>query len=64
MTDDFDRENRKNKKKENISKNKTRETYDFSEEQIFISKSKKSFKHKIEDMRNDELWEDWENMKQ
>jgi hypothetical protein len=31
-----------------------------SEEQKFISKSKKQFKKKIEEIRGDELWEDWE----
>lgn len=32
-----------------------------SEEQKFISKSSKQHKRKIEDIRGDELWEDWEN---
>lgn len=32
-----------------------------SDEQKFISKSKKQFKKKIEDIREEELWEDWEN---
>lgn len=32
-----------------------------SEEQRFVSKSKKQLKKQIEDMRADELWEDWEN---
>lgn len=62
MTEDFDREYRKNKKKDNLSKNKTKENYDLSDEQRFVSKSKKAFKHRIEDMRSDELWEDWEDM--
>ena len=31
-----------------------------SEEQRFISKSKKQFKKKIEEIREEELWEDWE----
>jgi len=57
MTEDFDRESRKNKnKKNNISKSH----YEISDEQKFISKSKKAFKNKINDIRGDELWEDWE----
>lgn len=64
MTEDFDREFRKSKKKNNITKNKQKDTYDFSDEQRFMSKSKKAFKHRIEDMRSEELWEDWEDMKQ
>ena len=61
MTEDFDRENRKSKKKNNMSKNKTKYTSEISEEEKFMSKSKKAFKHKIQDIRGDELWEDWEN---
>jgi hypothetical protein len=32
-----------------------------SEEQRFLSKNKKQMKRKIEDIREEELWEDWEN---
>lgn len=32
-----------------------------SEEQRFVSKSKKQHKRKIQDMKAEELWEDWEN---
>jgi hypothetical protein len=32
-----------------------------SEEQRFIAKIKKEHKRKIEDIKGDELWEDWEN---
>ena len=32
-----------------------------SEEQRFVSKSKKQHKRKIQNMRAEELWEDWEN---
>lgn len=31
-----------------------------SEEQRFMSKSKKQFKKQIEEIREEELWEDWE----
>lgn len=60
MSEDFDRERRKNKKKNNLQ-HKNKSQYEVSEEQKFISKSKKAFKHKIEDIRSDELWEDWSN---
>ena len=32
-----------------------------SDEEKFISKSNKQFKKKIEHIREEELWEDWEN---
>jgi len=32
-----------------------------SEEQRFVSKSKKQFKKQKQDIRADEIWEDWEN---
>jgi hypothetical protein len=31
-----------------------------SEEQRFVSKSKKQFKKRIEDIREEELWGEWE----
>lgn len=31
-----------------------------SEEERFASRSNKQFKRKIEDIREEELWEDWE----
>ena len=31
-----------------------------SDEQRFVSKTKKQFKKKIEDIREEELWDDWE----
>lgn len=34
---------------------------EISEEQRFLSKNKKQIKKKIEDIREEELWEDWEN---
>jgi hypothetical protein len=34
---------------------------EYSEEQRFVSKSKKEMKRRMEDIRGDELWEDWEN---
>lgn len=41
--------------------NKQQKKYDLSEEQKFMSKSKKERKKKLEDIRGEELWEDWEN---
>lgn len=34
--------------------------HQISDEQRFISKSKKQFKKNIEQIREEELWEDWE----
>lgn len=61
MIDDFDRDYRKNKKKNNLQKHKNKHDNDYNDEQRFISKSKKAFKHKIEDMRSDEIWEEWKD---
>lgn len=41
--------------------NKNSKKHDLSEEQRFLSKSKKERKKKLEDIRGEELWEDWEN---
>ena len=49
---DFRRKNLKNKfldKKEN------------TEEESYIPKSRKEIKKRMEDMRADEIWEDWED---
>jgi hypothetical protein len=32
-----------------------------SEEQRFVSKTKKQMKRKMQDIQADELWEEWEN---
>jgi predicted polyphosphate/ATP-dependent NAD kinase len=32
-----------------------------SEEQKFVAKNKKQLKRRMEDMKAEELWEDWEN---
>lgn len=60
MIDDFDRESRKNKNKNSFAGNKKKNYSDISDEQKFVYKSKKELKHKIEDMRENELWEEWE----
>lgn len=45
----------------NKSKLNSNKKNDYSEEQRFMSKSKKELKRKLEDMRGDELWEDWDD---
>jgi hypothetical protein len=56
---DFDNKDRKEIAKKNFTNKKKRDR-DISEEQRFISKTKKEFKSKIENMRQEELWEDWD----
>lgn len=40
--------------------NKTRQKPKVSEEQRYISKSKKQLKNKIKEIQAEEIWEDWE----
>ena len=57
---DFDFENRKNNRRQNIQKkNSDRKSNDkdYSE----IHRAKKQLKRDIEDLRQEELWEDWDN---
>jgi len=55
--------NRKDARRQkfNFTKNKK---YEISEEQKFVSKSKKQLKKKIEEIKSEELWEDWEDPEQ
>ena len=56
MTDSDDKkEQRRQKLADTYKKEK------ISDEQKFFSKSKKQHKKQIEDMRAEELWEDWED---
>lgn len=55
-----DFENRKDKRRQQIFE-KYFQKPQVSEEQRFLSKSKKQLKKKIEEIREEELWEDWEN---
>lgn len=55
----IDPENKKEQRRQKLSDTHKKEK--ISEEQRFVSKSKKQFKKQIEDMRAEELWEDWEN---
>lgn len=56
--DDLDKNDKRCRKK-NFGKKKI--TRDISDEQKFEYKSKKQFKHKLQDIKQQELWEDWEN---
>lgn len=40
--------------------NKTRQKPKVSEEQRYISKSKKQLKNKMKEIQAEEIWEDWE----
>lgn len=55
MSDQEKKDNRRQKLSQNHKKEK------ISEEQRFVSKSKKRFKKEIEQIKAEELWEDWEN---
>lgn len=56
--DDFDKNDKRCRKK---SFGKKKSDKDISDEQKFEHKSKKQFKHRLQDMKQQELWEDWEN---
>lgn len=56
MTDSDNRKEFRRNKIKNNCKNKS----EFSDEQKFIKRSKHQHKREIEDMRADEVWEDWE----
>ena len=51
---------KKDIRRQKMAQNSTKKEQ-ISEEQKFVSRSKKQFKKQIEDMKADELWEDWEN---
>lgn len=56
MSSDFDNDNRKSTK--NTSKNKKFYKKDISEDQKFLSKAQKAFKHKKRSLIEEESWED------
>lgn len=58
MSDDLDDKDRKECRRKKLEKNKDKKEY--SEEYRFIKKSKKEFKKRISQMREQELWNDWE----
>jgi hypothetical protein len=53
-------DNRKDQRKQKFV-DKTYRKENVSDEQRFVSKSKKQFKRYQQDLRAEELWEDWEN---
>ena len=55
-----DSEDRKDNRRRNIL-NKNLKKEQISEEQRFLSKAKKQKKQQIEELREEELWDDWEN---
>ncbi len=58
---DFDNEKyKKIVRKENIDSKKTKKD-DYSDEYRFQRKKINNFKNRIRQMKEDELWEDWEN---
>jgi hypothetical protein len=53
-------DNRKDQRKQKFVDKAYRKEH-VSDEQRFVSKSKKQFKRHQQDLRAEELWEDWEN---
>lgn len=58
MSDDLDDKDRKEYRRKKIEKNKDKK--EFSEEYRFIKKSKQEFKNRLSQMKEEELWSDWE----
>lgn len=56
--DDLD--NRKDYRRKNI-KNKSLDKKDYLDEESYTPKARKEIKKRMEDMKADEIWEDWEN---
>jgi hypothetical protein len=53
--------NRKDARRQKFSHSKpSNKKYEITEEQKFVSRSKKQLKKKIEEIKSEELWEDWE----
>lgn len=52
-------DNSKNQRRDKFV-DKTFKKEQVSEEQRFLSKSKKQFKRKMQDMQADEIWDEWE----
>lgn len=55
-----DSDNRKDFRRQKFFNKNLPKKEKISEEQRFLSKSKKQKKQQIEDLREEELWEDWE----
>jgi hypothetical protein len=59
MTDPDNKDRKENRKKSFFDKQK--KPVFFSEEEKFLSKSRKAFKQKKQHLHEEELWEDWDN---
>jgi hypothetical protein len=57
----FEFPDRKNSRRKQLETKKTRNKKEPSDESFGQHKLKKEFKHKKDELRADELWEDWEN---
>ena len=57
---DFDNSEPRTNRKQFVG-NKQKHKDNVSEEQKFVSKSKKAFKNKVKEIQVEEVWEDWEN---
>jgi hypothetical protein len=53
-------DNQKDQRRQNIADKHYKKPL-VSEEQRFVSKTKKQMKRKMQDIQADELWEEWEN---
>lgn len=56
--EDFD--DRKDYRRKNI-KNKSLDRKNHFDDEVYLPKNRKEIKKKMEDMRADEIWDDWEN---
>jgi|688.fasta_scaffold801496_1 hypothetical protein len=54
---DFDNKDRKENRKQKFL-HKKKKPFDISEEQRFLSRSKKAFKQKRQHIRDEEIWDD------
>jgi hypothetical protein len=59
MLEDLNDKDRKEHRRKKLEKNKDKKEY--SEEYRFIKKNKKEFKNKLSQMREEEMWDDWES---
>jgi len=53
-------QDKKDIRRQNQFLNKNRQKSKISEEQRYVSKSKKQLKNKIKEIQAEEIWEDWE----
>lgn len=58
--EDKDKDRKEHRRKNLVTKNKDKREYS-DDEQKFMKKTKKELKNKISEMREEELWDDWES---